>query len=143
MPSKQQDFVHKTAKGRTFNMDQFRQKNELTPAVGNIQVNARGDELGPGGKIVRKRVEVLDEYYRSQTMEEENTISQHEYGLKEEKPKTDYKPKTSSPTPAEKNAESKTTATKTSGVSKSSGTTAKTSPSTTNTNDTKGVSNDK
>ena len=45
-------------------MDLLRQKNELTPAVGNARVNARGDELGPGGKIVRKREDVLEDYYR-------------------------------------------------------------------------------
>ena len=34
-------------------MDLLRQRNELTPAVGNVRVNARGDELGPGGKIIK------------------------------------------------------------------------------------------
>jgi hypothetical protein len=36
-------------------------QNELTMAVGNVKVNARGDELGAGGKIVRKREELLRE----------------------------------------------------------------------------------
>ena len=44
-------------------MDLLRQRNELTPAVGNVRVNARGDELGPGGKIIKKREEVLRDYY--------------------------------------------------------------------------------
>ena len=35
-------------------MDLLRPKNELT-AVGNARVNARGDELGPGGKIEPKK----------------------------------------------------------------------------------------
>ena len=35
-------------------MDTLRQRNELTP-VGNAPVNARGDELGSGGKIIKKR----------------------------------------------------------------------------------------
>jgi len=46
-------------------MDLLRQKNELTPAVGNVRVNARGDELGPGGKIIRKREDIMNEYYAS------------------------------------------------------------------------------
>ena len=50
--------------GKNIDMDLLRQKNELTPAVGNVRVNARGDELGPGGKIVRKREEVMADYYR-------------------------------------------------------------------------------
>ena len=56
--------VYKTMQGKSLDMDLLRQKNELTPAVGNARVNARGDELGPGGKIIKKRDEILDEYYR-------------------------------------------------------------------------------
>ena len=37
-------------------------RNELTP-VGNAPVNARGDELGPGGKIIKKRDDVIRDYY--------------------------------------------------------------------------------
>ena len=33
--------------------------NETTPAVGNMRVNARGDALGAGGRIVRKREEII------------------------------------------------------------------------------------
>lgn len=50
--------------GKPIDMDLLRKRNELTPAVGNARVNARGDELGPGGKIVKKREEVLADYYR-------------------------------------------------------------------------------
>ena len=39
--------------GKAIDMDLLRQRNELTPAVGNVRVNARGDELGPGGKIIK------------------------------------------------------------------------------------------
>ena len=56
--------VYKTMQGKAVDMDLLRQKNELTPAVGNARVNARGDELGPGGKIIRKREDVLADYYR-------------------------------------------------------------------------------
>ena len=55
---------HVSMQGKNIDMDLLRQKNELTPAVGNVRVNARGDELGPGGKIVRKREEVMADYYR-------------------------------------------------------------------------------
>lgn len=55
--------VHKSAQGKIIDMDMLRQRNELTPAVGNARVNARGDELGPGGKVVRKREDVLKDYY--------------------------------------------------------------------------------
>jgi len=52
-------------RGKMVDMDQLEQRNELTPAVGNARVNARGDELGAGGKIVRKKEEVLKDYYAS------------------------------------------------------------------------------
>lgn len=52
-------------RGKLVDMDMLRKKNELTPAVGNMNVNARGDEIGPGGKIVRTREEVLAEYYKN------------------------------------------------------------------------------
>jgi len=56
--------VYKTMQGKQVDMDLLRQRNELTPAVGNAKVNARGDEIGKGGKIVRKREELVNEYYK-------------------------------------------------------------------------------
>lgn len=55
--------TYRTANGKTIDLDQLIQRNELTPAVGNARVNARGDELGPGGKIVRSREDVLKDFY--------------------------------------------------------------------------------
>jgi hypothetical protein len=66
MPMKQTGRkVYKTMQGKQVDMDLLRQRNELTPAVGNAKVNARGDELGAGGKIVRKKEEILKDYYAS------------------------------------------------------------------------------
>lgn len=56
--------TYTTARGKTIDLDLLMKRNELTPAVGNARVNARGDELGPGGKIIRKREEVVKEYYK-------------------------------------------------------------------------------
>jgi hypothetical protein len=55
--------VYRTANGKMIDMDLLRQRNELTPAVGNARVNARGDELGPGGKIIRSREDILKDFY--------------------------------------------------------------------------------
>jgi len=68
--------VYKSMQGKQVDMDLLRQKNELTPAVGNARVNARGDELGPGGKIIKKREDVLSEYYRDHpaTVEDEAPV---------------------------------------------------------------------
>jgi len=59
-PAKKQ---HRSMRGKTVDMDLLRKRNELTPAVGNARVNARGDELGPGGQIVKKREEIVKEHY--------------------------------------------------------------------------------
>ena len=77
MPMKQTGRkVYKSMQGKTIDMDLLRQRNELTPAVGNARVNARGDELGPGGKIIRKREEVLKDYYEdSNKMPDVNPVN--------------------------------------------------------------------
>ena len=54
---------YKTMQGREIDMDALLAKNETMPAVGNVRVNARGDELGPGGKIARRREDIVAEYY--------------------------------------------------------------------------------
>jgi hypothetical protein len=51
--------------GKEIDMDQLLAKNELMPAVGNVSMNARGDELGAGGKIVKKREDQVAAYYEN------------------------------------------------------------------------------
>jgi hypothetical protein len=55
--------IYKTMQGREIDMDALLAKNETAPAVGNVRMNARGDELGPGGKIARRREDIVAEYY--------------------------------------------------------------------------------
>lgn len=59
--------TYRTALGKALDMDNLRLANEETIAVGNMKVNARGDELGPGGRISKTRNQVMDEYYRLNT----------------------------------------------------------------------------
>jgi len=80
--------VYKSMQGKQIDMDLLRQRNELTPAVGNAKVNARGDEIGAGGKIVRKKEEVLKDYYAAS----QSVVDEH--AVKKTKESTD-------PTPAE------------------------------------------
>lgn len=49
--------------GKVVDMELLSKANELTPAIGNVRMNARGDELGPGGQIIRNRDEIVSEYY--------------------------------------------------------------------------------
>lgn len=67
---------YRSMQGKAIDMDMLRQKNELTPAVGNVRVNARGDELGPGGQIIKRREDVLKDYY------EENPAMPDEVAVK-------------------------------------------------------------
>ena len=55
--------LHKTMQGKMVDMDKLMTQNELMPAIGNVRVNARGDELGAGGKIIKKREEIVADYY--------------------------------------------------------------------------------
>jgi hypothetical protein len=50
-------------RGKSVDMERLSLQNELTPAVGNVRVNARGDQLGPGGKIVKTKEQLLQDYY--------------------------------------------------------------------------------
>lgn len=50
-------------RGREVDLERLNMVHETTPAVGNAKVNARGDELGPGGTIKRTREQVLADYY--------------------------------------------------------------------------------
>ena len=54
MPMKeQQRSVYRTMQGKAVDMHKLVMQNEMTVAVGNVKVNARGDKLGPGGKIIK------------------------------------------------------------------------------------------
>ena len=68
--------MHRTMQGRMVDMDKLMQQNELTPAVGNMRVNARGDELGTGGRVVRKREDVVAEYYNAAKAPTQTEIDQ-------------------------------------------------------------------
>lgn len=59
--------IYKTAQGKPVDIDSLRLTNEETIAVGNMKVNARGDQLGPGGTIVKNRNQVMDQHYKLHT----------------------------------------------------------------------------
>jgi hypothetical protein len=53
--------IYKSAKGKEIDMLKLIKQNEMTIAVGNAKVNARGDKLGPGGQIIKRREEIIAE----------------------------------------------------------------------------------
>ena len=56
--------IYSTANGKRINLDAIIAQNENTIAVGNMKVNARGDQLGPGGKVEVTRDKVMAEHYK-------------------------------------------------------------------------------
>jgi len=61
--------TYRTMQGKVVELDRLRARNELTPAVGNTRMNARGDLLGKGGKIVKTREQIISEYYKGDRTE--------------------------------------------------------------------------
>ena len=56
--------IARTKVKKHIDFDTLALKGEETIAVGNMGVNARGDKLGEGGEVVKKREEVMADYYR-------------------------------------------------------------------------------
>jgi hypothetical protein len=59
--------TYKTAMGKAVDIDSLRVANENVIAVGNMRTNARGDELGAGGKILKTRAQLMQEYHKLNT----------------------------------------------------------------------------
>lgn len=55
--------THMSMRGKEVDMEKMSLRFEKTPAIGNMRVNARGDEIGEGGRVLRTREQVLQDYY--------------------------------------------------------------------------------
>jgi hypothetical protein len=53
----------RTAGGKMIDIDNLRLQNEKTIAVGNMKVNARGDQLGKGGEIITPKNQLVARQY--------------------------------------------------------------------------------
>ena len=63
--------IYKTAGGQLLDIEKLRLLNETTEAVGNMNVNARGDEIDSNGNVIRSRAEVIKEYYDSKHIKDQ------------------------------------------------------------------------
>ena len=77
-----------TARGKKIDFEKLRRANETETAIGNVPVNARGDEIGPGGKIIKKREEIIKEYYATNPKAVSNTQAKPAPTLPVEETKT-------------------------------------------------------
>ena len=59
--------VYRSANGKTVDMGALRLQNEKVRAVGNMRVNARGDEIDDNNNIIRKNSEQVKGQYQKQT----------------------------------------------------------------------------
>ena len=51
--------------GRMVDIEKLRAVNENVRAIGNMNVNARGDVIGMGGHVVKSKETVMREYYEA------------------------------------------------------------------------------
>lgn len=57
---------HITYRGATLDMDTMRRENEKVPAIGNMRVNAKGDQI-KGGKVTKTSDQLARENHRIQS----------------------------------------------------------------------------
>ena len=55
--------MYRTMQGRMVDIEKLRAANESVQAVGNMNVNARGDVLGAGGQVVTPKETIIKKYY--------------------------------------------------------------------------------
>ena len=55
--------MYRTMQGRMVDIEKLRAANESVQAVGNMNVNARGDVLGLGGVVTTPKADVMRKYY--------------------------------------------------------------------------------
>lgn len=85
--------TYKTAQGQTIDFDAIRLANEDAIAVGNMRVNARGDQLGPGGVVVKPRNQLMDEYYQIEADPIETILEHQNQGVTVDETPVPKKPK--------------------------------------------------
>ena len=68
--------AYTSAQGKRIDIDSVRLVNEDVISVGNMKVNARGDQLGPGGKVAKTRDQVMKEYYTLNTPVADDSVPQ-------------------------------------------------------------------
>ena len=55
--------MYRTMQGRMVDIEKLRAANESVPAIGNMNVNARGDVLGASGQVITPKEQIIKQYY--------------------------------------------------------------------------------
>lgn len=77
----------RSAKGKEIDMEAIARTGEQTVAVGNASMNARGDLIGKGGKIIKTREQLTREYHQNSANSVKNVPISSEVKKMFEKPK--------------------------------------------------------
>lgn len=70
--------TYTTAQGKAISMDSVRLANENVIAVGNMKVNAKGEQLGPGGVPAETRRKMVNDYYNLHTPVVTDVVAPHQ-----------------------------------------------------------------
>ena len=88
----------KTAKGRIIDMSALAAKNEMTRAVSNLNMNARGDIIDNRGNVEISREKISKEYYKNNVP----GADKEEISIKEDESPVEAKKPVDTPKPAQK-----------------------------------------
>jgi hypothetical protein len=64
---------HISMRGEIVDMEKLRLANGDTPALGNAAKNARGDQLGPGGIVLRTQEQIEQEWAAARARKEDQS----------------------------------------------------------------------
>jgi len=84
--------TYRTSSGQQVDFGALLLNNETVPALGNMNVNARGDEIAPDGSITKSREQVMREYNELNTMVPQDGAIPEGTGLQADDDWQDWEP---------------------------------------------------
>ena len=92
--------TYRTSSGQQVDFGALLLNNETVPALGNMNVNARGDEIAPDGSITKSREDIMREYNELNTMVPQDGAIPEGTGLEADDDWQDWEPPVTTPEPA-------------------------------------------
>ena len=86
--------TYRTSSGQQVDFGALLLNNETVPAIGNMNVNARGDEIAPDGTITKSREDIMREYNELNTMVPSDGAIPEGTGLQADDDWQDWQPPT-------------------------------------------------
>lgn len=89
--------TYRTSSGQQVDFGALLLNNETVPALGNMNVNARGDEIAPDGTITKSREDIMREYNELNTMVPQDGAIPEGTGLQADDDWQDWEPPVKKP----------------------------------------------